>query len=388
MLVQFKTSNDRHVMTVHSNSRMARGMARLRAVADRLPLMLYGRYDNNVEFSPHWMPDRVAARLAWLPADIFHLHWVSTGFLSIESIGNLNRPLIWTLHDMWPFTGGCHYSHDCEGYRRSCGTCPELLSHVPWDMSRWVARRKTRTWKDLNLTIVTPSSWLAERAAASSLFAGRRIHVIPLGIDTAVYRPIDRGLARQLLRLPSDKQLVLFGALGSDANGRKGRDLLEAALLKIQNPELRSRLHLVVFGAAESSGQNELSAMTTYLGYLHDDVSLALAYSAADVMVVPSREDNFPLTALEALACGAPLVGFDSTGVRDLINHQETGYLARSFDVDDLLHGLLWVLENDERRQLLAHKARQKAEQLFTIERVARIYVDLYDEILASPSGQ
>jgi glycosyltransferase involved in cell wall biosynthesis len=287
---------------------------------------------------------------------------------------------------MWPFTGGCHYSHDCEAYRRSCGACPELLSHAQWDLSRWVARRKASAWKDLNLTIVTPSSWLAERAAASSLFAGYRIHVVPLGINTSVYRPIDQSVARHLLGLPTDKKLILFGALGADTNGRKGRDLLEAALLRVKNPELRSSLQLVVFGAAEGARPNELSAMTTYLGHLHDDLSLALAYSAADVMVVPSREDNFPLTALEALACGAPLVGFDATGARDLIDHQETGYLARSFDVDDLLHGLVWVLENDERRQLLARQARRKVEQRFTIERVANIYVDLYDEILRSPN--
>jgi glycosyltransferase involved in cell wall biosynthesis len=379
MLVQFKASEDRQVILAHPNTRAGRAGAQLRAVADRLPLQLYGRYDK-AEFSPHWLPDGVPSRIKGLPADVVHLHWVSTGFLSVESIGRLDRPVVWTLHDMWPFTGGCHYSGDCAGYRQSCGACPELHSSAELDLSRWVWRRKAASWNKLDMTLVCPTSWMAKRAQASSLFAGGRVQVIPLGINTDVYRPVDSTVARQLLHLPFDKKLVLFGAQGGADNVRKGRDLLEQALLRATNSAAWSNLHLVVFGSPENTGAHELTSITTHLGQLHDDLSLVLAYSAADVMIVPSREDNFPLTALEALACGTPVVGFDSTGLADVIDHQQNGYLARSFNVDDLLSGILWVLEDDERRRRLARQARVKTQEHFAIARVASAYLDLYEQ--------
>jgi glycosyltransferase involved in cell wall biosynthesis len=386
MLVQFKSSDDGHVLLDHPNTRAARAGAHIRAVAERLPLLVYHQHDR-AEFSPHWMPDNVPARLRHDPADILHLHWVSTGYLSVESIGRLERPVVWTLHDMWPFTGGCHYSGECTAYRHNCGSCPELDSSSTWDLSRWVWQRKSTHWQKLDLTVVCPTRWMAERARASSLFADRPVRVIPLGIDTTVYRPIDAVTARHVLGLPLDKKLVLFGALGGAENERKGRDLLEAALSQVASTAIARDLQLVVFGSSSGTGETPLRAMTRHLGHLHDDVALALAYSAADVMIVPSREDNFPLTALEALACGTPVVGFDTTGLVDMVDHLRTGYLAHSFDVRDLLNGILWVLEDDARRRHLGRVARTKVEADFSIARVAEAYTKLYYEALGTRSA-
>ncbi|MBV9174157.1 MAG: glycosyltransferase, partial [Chloroflexi bacterium] len=316
-----------------------------------------------------------------------HLHWLSTGFVSIESIGKLDGPVVWTLHDMWPFTGGCHYSGECTAYSVACGACPELKSSHSVDLSRLVLLRKLAAWKRLNLTVVAPTAWLARRARASRLFGSRPVEVIPLGIDTSTYRPVPIPLARELLGLPQDAKVVLFGALGGDY--RKGRDLLDAALARADQSRATGDLQLIVFGSAGTTRSSDASTTRTrYLGHLTDDLSLAVAYSAADVMVVPSREDNFPLTALEALACGTPVVGFDSTGLADMVDHCQTGYLARSFDPDDLWRGIQWVLEDDARRRALAQQARDKAVRDFAIEKVAMAYRNLYQRVTSASASR
>jgi glycosyltransferase involved in cell wall biosynthesis len=333
-------------------------------------------------FSVQWLPDAIAPKVRQLNPDIVHLHWICNGFMQIETLSKLNQPLVWTLHDMWPLTGGCNYSKECDRYTQSCGACPQLKSTREQDLSRWVWRRKAKAWKNLNLTIVSPSHWLADCARSSPLFRNRRIEVIPHGLDLTKYRPIDWKIARQLLNLPTDKQLVLFGASpGTTGDQRKGFHLLQLALQRLGKLSFQNRLELVIFGDSQSDQSLDLDFSVHYLGQLHDDLSLALAYASADVMVVPSLQEAFGQTASESLACGTPVVAFNATGLQDIVEHQRNGYLAKPFEIEDLIQGITWILEDCDRHQKLRAGARKKAEQEFGLELQAQRYLSLFNQI-------
>jgi glycosyltransferase involved in cell wall biosynthesis len=380
MLVQFKMTEDETVISAYARSRLGNTLAKLRRSIDPAPLHLYGRYDQ-LDFSTEWLPDSIPQQLARLAPDVVNLHWVCGGFLRIESLRRVRVPIVWTLHDMWPFTGGCHYSGDCERYTAACGACPQLRSSSDLDLSRWIWRRKRKSWMDVPLTIITPSRWLGERASSSSLFRHCRVHVIPNGLNTQVFRPIAREIARDLLRLPASKYLVMFGAL-STSDPRKGFPFLQAALRRLSESEWRERVEVLVFGSSASKELDCQGLSTHHLGRLNDDVTLAIAYSAADVTVVPSVEENLPQVAAESLACGTPVVSFDSTGLRDLVDHRENGYRAECFSAEDLAAGILWVIEDRERWTQLSHAARRKAESTLSLEVQARSYAKVYEDVI------
>ncbi|MEW6496178.1 MAG: glycosyltransferase, partial [Cyanobacteriota bacterium] len=266
-------------------------------------------------------------------------------------------------------------------YNNSCGACPQLGSQKNEDLSRWVWQRKAKAWKNLNLTIVTPSHWLAKCASSSSLFQNLRIEVIPNGLDTQQYKPIPRQVARKILNLPQDKLLILFGAMYPNSDRRKGFHFLQQALQRLGATAWQNQAELVIFGASRPKEPIGLGLNAHYLGKLSDDISLAVVYAAADVFVAPSLEDNLPNTVMEAIACGTPSVAFNIGGMPDMIEHQHNGYLAKPFESEDLARGIVWVLENKERYQKLCDRARQKAEQEFTLEIQALRYKTLYSEI-------
>jgi len=380
MLVQDKSSND--VTVFAPKTRLDQGIARARLTLDALPLKFYRKRDSST-FSLQWLPDGIVPKITQLEPDVINLHWIGEAFLQAEAIAKFDKPLVWTLHDMWAFTGGCHYNQDCDRYTASCGACPQLGSSKDWDLSRWVWQRKAKTWKDLNLTIVCPSSWLAECARTSSLFKDVPVEVIPYGLDTGKYKPLNRQVARELLHLPQDKQLVLFGALKATSDKRKGFHLLQPALQDLSKSGWQEGLELVIFGSSAPDKPLDLGFKTHYLGTLSDDLSLALVYSAADVFVLPSTQDNLPNTVLEAIACGTPCVAFNIGGMPDMIEHQKNGYLAQPYKIEDLAQGIAWVLENKERHRKLGDRAREKAEQEFTLEIQARRYLSLFTEILS-----
>ena len=383
MLVQTKQIDDREVIGSSDASGIGKVIAGSRLTLGQLPLKFYPNRDRSF-YSLQWLPDNIADKVAQLKPDVINLHWVCSSYLQIETLARLNKPLVWTLHDMWPFTGGCHYSGDCDRYIVSCGACPQLGSSKNWDLSRWVWRRKAKAWNNLNLTIVSPSSWLARCASSSSLFKNLRFEVIPNGLDTEKYRPIERKVARELLRLPQDKQLVLFGSLQATSNKRKGFHLLQSALQELSQAGWQDKLELVIFGASRPHHPPELGFKSHYLGTLSDDLSLSLVYSAADLFVLPSIEDNLPNTILEAIACGTPGVAFDIGGMSDMIDHEENGYLAKPYKIEDLAQGIAWVLGNQERYQKLSNRAREKAEQEFNLSLQASRYLSFFDEILAA----
>jgi glycosyltransferase involved in cell wall biosynthesis len=380
MLVQDKSSNDRAVTA--PSTRLGQSIAKTRIAFDALPLKFYRQRDDTT-FSLQWLPDGTVSKIVQLKPDIINIHWTGEAFLQVETIAKFNRPLVWSLHDMWAFTGGCHYNQDCDRYTASCGACPQLHSSKDWDLSRWVWQRKAKAWKGRNLTIVALSSWLGKCASSSSLFNELRVEVIPNGLDTTKYRPINRQVARELLNLPQDKHLVLFGSLKATSDKRKGFHLLHPALQDLSKSGWQDRLELVIFGASEPENPPDFGFKAHYLGTLSDDLSLALVYSAADVFVLPSTQENLANTVMEAIACGTPCVTFNIGGMPDMIEHQKNGYLAQPYKIEDLAQGIAWVLESQERHQKLSHRAREKAEQEFTWEIQSRRYESLFSEILA-----
>jgi glycosyltransferase involved in cell wall biosynthesis len=378
MLVQDKSSDDEAVTA--PSKRLEQSIAKIRVAFDALPLKFYRQRDNN-SFSLQWFPDRIAPKINQLNPDVINLHWTNEAFIKVETLARFNRPLVWTLHDMWAFTGGCHYSQDCDRYTASCGACPQLYSSENWDLSRWVWQRKAKSWKDLDLTIVALSSWLSNCASSSSLFRDRRIEVIPNGLDIRKYRPINRHVARELLNLPQDKHLVLFGSIWATNVKRKGFHLLQPALQDLNQSGWQDKLELVIFGASQPNNPPDFGFKVHYLGTLSDDLLLALTYSAADVFVLPSTQENLANTVMEAIACGTPCVAFNIGGMPDMIEHQKNGYLAQPYRIEDLAQGIAWVLENEERHQKLSDRAREKAEQEFALEIQANRYLSLFSEL-------
>jgi glycosyltransferase involved in cell wall biosynthesis len=383
MLVKNKKSGAPNVIL--SQNGIGNKFDKIISTISNSPLRLYPERNRGI-FSPQWLPDSLAAKVAKIQPDIINLHWVCGGYMQVESVPKFNKPLVWTLHDMWPFTGGCHYSEECDRYTKSCGSCPQLHSSKDSDLSRWVWQRKAQAWKNLNLTLVTPSHWLAECAKSSSLLQEYPVNVIANGLDPEVYKPLNRLLVRESLNLPQNKQLVLFGAMQGTDDRWKGFPLLVPALQSLSKSGWQDKIELLVFGSSQPENPIDVGFKTHYLGRLEDE-SLAKVYAAADVMVVPSRYEAFGQTASEALACGTPVVAFDVTGLKDIVDRQQNGYLAKPYETEDLARGIAWVLEDPDRHQKLCRSARLKVEEKFTLQVQARAYKNLYEEILQAANG-
>ena len=351
----------------------------VKAKIDCLPLKAYPQR-NKTDWTPCWFSLRTFTP-KMKSADIIHLHWVVDGFLSVDQIAGLRSPLVWTLHDMWPFTGGCHYAGACDSYEKECGRCPQLGSSKAHDLSHKMLTRKAKAWDGIKMTIVTPSQWLADCARKSVLFKDKRVEVIPNGIDTDIYKPMEKSSCRRMLGLPENRALVLFGAVNATGDPRKGFNLLQEALSHLPQD---TNIELVVFGADASAKRPALNLPVHCLGKINDDAALAGLYSAADVVVVPSREDNLPNVAMEALACGTPCVAFAVGGIPDMVDHQTNGYLAGADDPMDLTHGIQWVLQRSDRYDFLSKNARLKVESLFSLNKVASRYLGLYRDVLSS----
>jgi glycosyltransferase involved in cell wall biosynthesis len=325
------------------------------------------------------LPDRTGRRILAADPDIIHLHWINAGFLSIGSLSAFEKPIVWTMHDMWPITGGCHYAGRCRRFESNCGRCPALGSSRSRDLSRLIWDKKSAMFDGLDLTVVTPSTWLAEQAAKSSLFEGVDIQLIPNGIDTSLYSPYENTVAKEELKLNSDSSKILFGAANID-DQRKGAGHLFSAIRNLH--QRISDFELVLFGTSESGVPDDLVSCTRNLGRITDE-QLRRLYSAADVYVVPSLEDNLPNTVMESMAAGTPVVGYDTGGIGDMIEHAQTGYLAEHGAIDDLADGIAWVLDDPDRREHLGRQARARAEERYNIETVAHQYHALYEDILA-----
>ena len=327
---------------------------------------------------------RFAGELAHcLPdVDVVNLHWVAGLVDYPKLLPHLTRrvPMVWTLHDMNPFTGGCHYDTGCNRYLEQCGQCPALQSQVEVDLSRRVWMDKQEALGELPLdkvAIVCPSRWLAREAKASALLGRFEVVCIPYGLDLVEFAPLDKSFARELLNLPVEGEVILFVADRID-NRRKGIQLLVEALEQIKTPRPPN---LLVVGESGDALETRLPVYRT--GLIADDRVLRAAYAAADITVIPSLQDNLPNIVLESLACGTPIVGFETGGVPDMVRPGETGWLCPVGEVGELARTIERALSDRDARMRMGAGCRAVAEAEYGSERQARRYLDLYEELLA-----
>lgn len=315
-------------------------------------------------------------------ADIIHLHWINQGFLSlrdIEKLVKLNKPIVWTMHDMWPCTGICHHAWGCERFYDKCGKCSFLKSNNLHDLSYYVWKKKGFL-KTSSIQLVAVSSWLADQAKKSSLTKDLDVVVIPNAIDVSVFSKKEKMDIRKKMYFPLNKKVVLMGAARLD-DPIKGFEFLKDAL-KILSCT-RNDILLVLFGVIKHSKPffEHLTVPYLSLGLLNDNNQIAELYSAADVTVVPSFYETFGQTIIEAMACGCPAVSFNNSGQADIIDHKVNGYLANYKDANDLANGIQWVLEHKD-RQSLSDACVKKVRESYTEEVVAKQYMALYKELL------
>jgi len=314
-------------------------------------------------------------------ADIVHLHWVA-GLADYEEMAQalVGKKIVWTLHDMNPFTGGCHYAGSCTRYMHSCGACPQLGSEIEGDVSRRNWTKKYKSIQQLDITVVTPSRWLAQCVAQSSIFGNARVVTIPNGIPTNVFKPHNRNDVRKILDIPQDAKVILFGA-DSIANTRKGFVYLLEALKRYQSQHYH-KVVLVTFGSISSLINQDLQFPLVQLGQVGDESQLACIYSMADITVIPSLEDNLPNIVLESMSCGTPVIGFNIGGIPDMIDHLVTGYLAHPKDIDDLVAGIQWMLINASPD--MGKRCRDKVIKCFSQKSLCQRMNILYTSLCSS----
>lgn len=305
--------------------------------------------------------------------EVLHLHWINLRFVRLEDLPT-DKPIVWTLHDSWPFCGVCHYFLDCQAYTHSCGCCPQLGSNHPHDLSHQVWKQKKAILSKLDLHIVCPSRWLAECARESNILKNADIRVIPNCIDTSVFYPQAKTKADTI------RPVMLFGAVNATKDKRKGFSELIEALNILDDDGYEA--DLVVFGAEEQ----ELKLSFTHIrvrfeGYVQDTTHLVRLYQSADVMVVPSLTENLSCAIMEALSCGTPVCCFDIGGNRDMVKHQQNGYLAREKDTSDLAFGICSCITHSE---AWGASARQWVMEHYSLEIVGKQYCQLYNQIASS----
>lgn len=313
-------------------------------------------------------------------ADAYHLHWVSNHVDYGRFFGGLSpfTPVVWTLHDMNPFTGGCHYAFGCEKFLASCGACAQLGSRHENDLSRRIHSRKARALSLLDpmtTQIAAPSNWIAQEAKRSSLFRRFSVQTIPNGVNCDVFQPRNRALARELFQLPADHCVILFVA-DSVANYRKGFDLLQAALKDLA---VRAPVRLAAIGRGRDGSW---PADTALLGRIDNERLMSFAYSAADIFVAPTRADNLPNVILEAMACGIPVVSFDVGGVPDLTRPGRTGLLASQEDIAGLRRAIETLLQDQPMRARMAAECRRVAVSEYALEVQASRYKGVYEQLI------
>ena len=383
MLVQDKRSDDYTIEWVGA-TKVDKAMALIRPAIDGLPVQLYKKRSKSL-FSPAWLYSRkTVQRINCIQPDITHLHWINGGMLRIEDLSRIKSPIVWSLHDMWAFTGGCHYNKDCNKYLKICGACKELNSTNNKDLSYKIFVRKQKAYPLINqIYFNSLSGWLHNKAKASYLLNSQHHTNLPNPIDASEFKPFDRNEARKLWNLPKNKKFILFGAINPLSDSRKGFNQLFESLSELENH--RKDIELLIFGSSQSNNHSwDFRFKTHYLGHLQDNISLTTLYNAADIMVVPSLQENLSNAIMESLSCGTPVACFNIGGNSDMVEHRGNGYLAKPFSAKDLAKGIEWVLDHPNYNEL-RKRARTKIEREFDSRIVASKYIELYKEILSSP---
>ena len=319
-------------------------------------------------------------------ADIIHLHWVNQGMLSLKDLKKIlqsGKPIVWTMHDMWPCTGICHHARECDKYHKECHHCPYLYNGgAKKDLSHQTFKKKKELYQLSPITFITCSQWLKERAGQSALLEQHPIVHIPNPIKTNLFTPRNKVEARQKCNLPTDKKLILFGSV-KITDKRKGIDYFieSCKILAEKHPELVNNLGVAVYGK-ESEQLKSLVPFQVYaLDYISNEKELVNVYNAVDLYVTPSLEENLPNTIMEAMACGIPCVGFNVGGIPEMIDHLHNGYVADYKSAEDFANGIHWTLSESE-YQSLSEEARRKVTSSYSESTIAKKYIEVYNKII------
>ncbi|MEH2421028.1 MAG: glycosyltransferase family 4 protein [Nostoc sp.] len=320
-------------------------------------------------------------------SSLLHLHNINGDFFSYLALPLLtkDKPCIWTLHDMWSFTGHCAYSYDCQRWQTGCGKCPypDALPPIERDTTSLQWKLKKWAYSHSKLTIVCHSLWM-KKQVEQSMLKDFPIYHIPNGLDLEVYQPLDVKNCRGALGIPLDKKVLIFGA-ETLSNPRKGSELLLKALSRLPK-SLKAKTLLLTFGKTAKAISEAVEIPTQHLGYINSDWIKAIAYSAADLFLFPTRAENFGLVALESMACGTPTVSFNIGGVPESVRHLITGYLATPEDPDDFCHGIVQLLSDECLRTQLSQNGRKIAVQEYSLELHTKRYLDLYTRLITPGS--
>jgi len=375
MLVLKKETKDPNIIEAPSlYSSLDKGVLLIRKVLNR-----FRRLFTNTSYNYNSQSLLLNA-LNKLDFDIIHLHWVTGGYVNLSEFNTLESKIVWTMHDCAAFTGICHVIGSCDNFTNQCGRCPQINSSNEKDLSNKEFLRKSKFNIEKSIHFVSPSKWLAATAVKSRLLRDATITVIPHGLDVSKYIPLDKTIAKKALHFSEKIKVILCGAVTLD-DENKGVLLFSEAMdyfKEIYNSD--KKIEIVFFGD-NVDNPREFGFKTTYLGYISDELLLRICYSAADVVVVPSKQESFGLIAIEAMACGTPVVAFSSTGLLDIIDNRKNGYLATPYESADLGSGINWCLENNKDLQL-SENARAKVISDFNIETVTQTYIDFYNKIL------
>ena len=354
-------------------------------VKNKIQHFRWNRYPNReAVFMSDLRGTALHGALKKLDYDVLHLHWINQRFIPLKDLPT-DKPIVWTLHDSWPFCGVCHYFLDCKRYVQECGCCPFLHSKKANDLSHVVWQKKVEIFRDLDLHIVSPSSWLADCAKRSSLFGRFPVEVVPNCLDVETFRPLDEMELSPRWRAFQEKRMtkpfVLYGAVNAATDKIKGFANLLCALKILEKNGHADDFELIVFGADESELSMNVKIPIHCVGYIGNVNELVSMYNLASVMVVPSLTENLSCAIMESLSCGTPVVAFDIGGNNDMIEHKVNGYLAKEKDDADLAEGILWCLENNADNSL-GKIGREKVLREYTFDAVCQQYKSVYESAI------
>lgn len=318
-------------------------------------------------------------------ADVIHLHWINQGMLSLNNIRKIlesGKPVVWTMHDMWPCTGICHYARECTHYEKECHHCPFIYGGGgKKDLSTRTFRKKKEVYSLAPITFVGCSQWLRDKAKVSALLTGHTVINIPNAINTNLFKPRNKQEARSKCKLPQDSKLILFGSV-KITDKRKGAEyMIEACkLLAERYPEWKESLGVVVFGKQSQQLQDLIPFRVYPLPYINNEHEVVNIYNSVDLFVIPSLEENLPNMIMESMACGVPCVGFNVGGIPEMIDHLHNGYVAQRKSSEDLANGIHWILTEPEYAEL-SEQAYRKVTANYSERIIAKKYTDVYNKI-------
>jgi glycosyltransferase involved in cell wall biosynthesis len=373
MLVMNKSSNEEDVIPLHNKYFQA--LNKLRSRLDKIELIRYRCYDNSI-FSPSIIQSpNLISKINELKPDLIHLHWIAGGMLKLEELKDIKIPIVWSLHDMWPFTGGCHYDDGCGRFINNCGKCPILGSEIDNDLSRNIHERKKENYP--NIVLVGLSKWIEKSAKSSSIFKKNKIVNLPNTINTVKFKRVIPETLPKKLDLSDYKKIILFGAMDSTSDKRKGFKVLVEGIKLLD----KEKYQFVVFGSNDIIIEDDIDMVT--VGKVHDEKLLIELYSLSDVMIVPSLQENLSNVIMESMSCGTPVVAFDIGGNSDMIQHKKNGYLAKPFSHYDLALGVETVIEN---KDYYSKNAIEFIKNEYDYSIVAQKYNTLYQNLLKVPT--